>query len=108
MTTGEFAEVIIRRYAIENGVPVRSTSDTSPFEQWLIIKLMLSVHEPDKKVAVDVEGVFSEALSISRWNEDETALTSVLTTKEMDKIIIEIGEGLIKAGYKIVKSGEVT
>ena len=35
----EFAVAIIRQYANETGTKPRSTSDISPFEEWLIIQL---------------------------------------------------------------------
>ena len=36
----EFAVRVIRQYALENQVPARSTSDLSPMEQWLILRLL--------------------------------------------------------------------
>ena len=35
----EFAVEILREYAKQNQTPVRSTSDLSPLEQWLILRL---------------------------------------------------------------------
>jgi hypothetical protein len=35
----EFAIQVLKQYSIENQVPVRSTSDLSPLEQWLILRL---------------------------------------------------------------------
>jgi hypothetical protein len=36
----EFAGRVLRQYALENQVPARSTSDLSPMEQWLILRLL--------------------------------------------------------------------
>jgi len=37
------ATEIIKQYAKEEGTIVRSTSDLSPFEEWLIVKLLKSL-----------------------------------------------------------------
>jgi hypothetical protein len=36
----EFAVRVIKQYALENLMPARSTSDLSPMEQWLILRLL--------------------------------------------------------------------
>lgn len=36
----EFAVRVLKQYAIENQIPERSTSDLSPMEQWLILRLL--------------------------------------------------------------------
>ena len=36
----EFAVRVLKEYALENQVPARSTSDLSPMEQWLILRLL--------------------------------------------------------------------
>jgi len=36
----EFAERVLKQYALENGIPARSTSDLSPMETWLILRLL--------------------------------------------------------------------
>lgn len=36
----EFAVRVLRQYALENQVHARSTSDLSPMEQWLILRLL--------------------------------------------------------------------
>lgn len=36
----EFAVRVLRQYSLENQVPARSTSDLSPMEQWLILRLL--------------------------------------------------------------------
>ena len=36
----EFAVRVIKQYALENQIPARSTSDLSPMEQWLILRLL--------------------------------------------------------------------
>lgn len=36
----EFAVKVLKQYAHENQVPARSTSDLSPMEQWLILRLL--------------------------------------------------------------------
>jgi hypothetical protein len=38
-TTGEFAVKVLREYSVSNALPIRSTSDLSPLEEWLIVKL---------------------------------------------------------------------
>lgn len=38
----EFAVEIIKKYAKENQIPLRSTSDLSKFEEWLLIELFKS------------------------------------------------------------------
>ena len=35
----EFAVRVLKEYALENQIPARSTSDLSPMEQWLILRL---------------------------------------------------------------------
>lgn len=35
----KFAVQVLKQYALENQVPARSTSDLSPMEQWLILRL---------------------------------------------------------------------
>ena len=39
----EFAVRVLKEYALENQVPARSTSDLSPMEQWLILRLLAVV-----------------------------------------------------------------
>lgn len=36
----DFAVIVLKQYAIENQIPARSTSDLSPMEQWLILRLL--------------------------------------------------------------------
>jgi hypothetical protein len=36
----KFAVEILKQYALENQIPERSTSDLSPMEVWLILRLM--------------------------------------------------------------------
>lgn len=36
----EFAVRVLKQYALENQIPARSTSDLSPMEQWLILRLL--------------------------------------------------------------------
>lgn len=40
-----FAVGVLKKYAHENQVPPRSTSDLSKLEQWLILELMEEAHE---------------------------------------------------------------
>lgn len=51
----EFAVKILKEYAEENLIPPRSTSDLSPMEEWLILRLL----EMDKMVKRLTE-IFSE------------------------------------------------
>lgn len=47
----EFAVRVLKQYALENQIPARSTSDLSPMEQWLILRLLAvikSLPEPDE------------------------------------------------------------
>ena len=39
----EFAVRVLRQYALENQVPARSTSDLTPMEQWLILRLLVVI-----------------------------------------------------------------
>jgi hypothetical protein len=39
MNKGEKAVIILKLYALENDTIVRSTSDLSPLEEWLLSKL---------------------------------------------------------------------
>lgn len=41
----EFAVKILKEYASEQMIPARSTSDLSPMEEWLIIRLYKSTKE---------------------------------------------------------------
>jgi len=50
-----------------------------------------------------IKEILSESIYISRWNDDKTALTAVLTPDETEKIINDIISNLNKEGYKIVK-----
>lgn len=44
----EFAVRVLKQYAIENQIPARSTSDLSPMEQWLILRLLAVINSlPD-------------------------------------------------------------
>ena len=36
----EFAVRVLKQYALENSIPPRSTSDLSPMEEWLILRLL--------------------------------------------------------------------
>lgn len=36
----EFSVRVLKQYALENQIPARSTSDLSPMEQWLILRLL--------------------------------------------------------------------
>ncbi|MCK9293272.1 hypothetical protein M0P25_04315 [archaeon] len=48
-----------------------------------------------------------EAIWISRWNNDFTALSAVLTTEEALKMCDDIVSELDKAGYKIIKKKDI-
>lgn len=52
----------------------------------------------------EIESALLEALSVTRWNKEKTALTAVLTVEESQKICKGIESELSKAGYSIVKS----
>lgn len=51
----------------------------------------------------DLDETLLKAIWISRWNEDKTALTAVLTPDEAMKMCQDIREKLDKAGYNIIK-----
>jgi hypothetical protein len=51
----------------------------------------------------EIDEVLLEAIWISRWNKDKTALTAVLTPEESIKMCKDIKQELDKAGYEIVK-----
>ena len=36
----DFAVRVLKQYALENQIPARSTSDLSPMEEWLILRLL--------------------------------------------------------------------
>lgn len=44
----EFAVKTLKEYAKQNQVPVRSTSDLSPLEEWLIMDLLISKKQLNK------------------------------------------------------------
>ena len=58
----EFAVKILKQYAKEKGNMVRGTSDISPLEEWLIIKLhetnddYVLIEWPDSQELMDIEG----------------------------------------------------
>ena len=46
----EFAVRVLKQYALENYIPARSTSDLSPMEQWLILRLLAVIKSlPDSE-----------------------------------------------------------
>lgn len=45
----DFAVRVINKYALENGIPARSTSDLSPMETWLILRLYSTMKELKRK-----------------------------------------------------------
>lgn len=46
----EFAVRVLKQYALENGIPARSTSDLSPMETWLILRLLAVIKSlPDSE-----------------------------------------------------------
>jgi len=51
----------------------------------------------------EIENAIMEAIWISRWNEQHTALKAVLTVKEAQEIVKEVINELDKSGYEIVK-----
>lgn len=57
-----------------------------------------------KKTEKDiVETALMEAIYISRWNENKSALYAVLTTEETDKMVKDIFTELDNIGYEIKK-----
>jgi len=56
-----------------------------------------------KKNDREINIALQDAIWILRWNEDETALSAVLTVKEANQIVENILKGLDSSGYKIVK-----
>lgn len=50
-----------------------------------------------------IEEILLEAVWIMKWNEDKTALSAVLDSKEAIQIVQDIFKVLNKSGYKIVK-----
>ncbi|MBC8147241.1 MAG: hypothetical protein H8E98_04580 [Bacteroidetes bacterium] len=53
-TTAQKGVEILKQYAKENGVPLRSTSDLSPLEQWLTLKL-ISCNERNEGLKTIIE-----------------------------------------------------
>jgi len=51
----------------------------------------------------DLENALLEAIWITRWNKEKTALSAVLTVEEATKMCKDILFELDKAGFKIVK-----
>jgi len=51
----------------------------------------------------DISDAMMEAIWIMRWNKEETAMTSVLTSDETMQMCINLIKELNNAGYKIVK-----
>ena len=49
----EFAVEILREYAKQNQTPVRSTSDLSPLEQWLILRLADTLEQSERLPILD-------------------------------------------------------
>jgi hypothetical protein len=54
----EFAVHVLKQYAHENQVPARSTSDLSPMEQWLILRL-LAVSKQSEQLFCHHEGKYT-------------------------------------------------
>ena len=50
----EFAVEILKQYALENQVSTRSTSDLSPLEQWLILRLFAVSEQSEKLLCGDL------------------------------------------------------
>lgn len=53
----------------------------------------------------EIELALLKAVWISRWNEDGTVLSAVLTPEEAKSICVDIFDELHKSGYKIVSDG---
>lgn len=53
-----------------------------------------------------IETALMEAIYISRWNEDKTALCAVLTTEETEQMLSDIFSELDYIGYEIRKKNE--
>ena len=53
-----------------------------------------------------IESALTEAIYISRWNEDKTALVAVLTPEETEQMVKDIFSELDYVGYEIKKKNE--
>ncbi len=53
-----------------------------------------------------IETALMEAIYISRWNEDKTALYAVLTPEETEQMVKDIFSELDYVGYEIRKKNE--
>ena len=53
----KFAVEILREYAKQNQTPVRSTSDLSPLEQWLILRLADILEQSEQLPCGECSGI---------------------------------------------------
>lgn len=64
---------------------------------------MTKKKETEKEI---IESALMEAIYISRWNEDKTALFAVLTPEETEQMVKDIFSELDYVGYEIRKKNE--
>lgn len=64
---------------------------------------MTKKKETEKEI---IESALMEAIYISRWNEDKTALFAVLTPEETEQMLKDIFTELDYVGYEIRKKNE--
>jgi hypothetical protein len=75
----EFADKVLKHYANENQIPVRSTSDLSPLETWLIKRLFSAV----EILLIDSNEIWTQARNL-----DEKDFEQWMFEVQKDVIII--------------------
>lgn len=80
---GVFTTSILKQYAGEKSLPLRSVADLSPFEKWLIDKMFNSTFAPLSEEMIKRVFTFQEKKIIDQSPEVLTPLMDELTNELM-------------------------
>lgn len=91
----KFAVKLLKEYALENQTTARSTSDISPLEEWLILKLYdieRIAEEQDKSVIDKIKNLFEEEgpeyfIGVDRW-KDGSSYCLLKSQRRISKVIL--------------------
>jgi len=63
----EFAVRVLKQYALENQIPARSTSDLSPMEQWLILRLLAVIKSLPDSDEIRMKALVLDEKDFAQW-----------------------------------------
>lgn len=63
----EFAVRVLKQYAHENQIPARSTSDLSPMEQWLILRLLAVIKSLPDSCEIRMKALELDEKDFAQW-----------------------------------------